>query len=247
MPLHCDPPDDGVLRQRAATIAARFGLPLEPGVGGGLCLVLTRDGLELRDDVRGAKPVRIDLTRLDTTSPAGRSRRQPLARAIGPRRGGDMPRVLDATAGLGEDAWLLAAWGCAVLCCERQPMIAAMLDDAIARAAAMMPDVASRLTVVTGDARQADLGRLPPFDVIYLDPMFPAGRKTLERRPLRLLRLLAGDDADADELLAWALHTAARRVVVKRPRKAPFLAGREPMVAHAGKAVRWDVYTAVQR
>ncbi len=238
-----------MLRRQAAEIAARFGLSVAPGVGSGLRLVLSAHGLELRDDARGSRPVRIDLTRLDATSPTGRSRRQPLAQAVGlvKQTGKGRPRVLDATAGLGEDAWLLAAWGCEIVCCERQPQIAALLENAIARAANTMPDVASRLTLVAGDARQLDLSQLPAFDVVYLDPMFPAGRKTLERRPLRMLRLLAGDDADADELLTWALRTGIRRIVVKRPRKASLLAGREPTVSYAGKAVRWDVYTSVQR
>ena len=80
-----------------------------------------------------------------------------------------------------------------------------------------------------------------PPDVVYLDPMFPTGRKAAERKPLRVLRRLVGDDADAGELLAAALRVAKRRVVVKRPLRADPL-GAKPTATHRGKAARYDVY-----
>lgn len=79
-------------------------------------------------------------------------------------------------------------------------------------------------------------------DVVYLDPMFPHGRKAAERKPMRVLRRLVGDDTDADELLHWALRVARRRVVVKRPSLADPLADVKPTTRHKGKAARYDVY-----
>jgi 16S rRNA (guanine1516-N2)-methyltransferase len=80
-------------------------------------------------------------------------------------------------------------------------------------------------------------------DVIVMDPMFPQGRRAAERKPMRVLRMLAGDDEDADALLAAALAAGVHRVAVKRPLHAPPLdAGRAPGVVHKGKAVRFDVY-----
>jgi hypothetical protein len=100
-------------------------------------------------------------------------------------------------------------------------------------------------------------GFLEP-DVVYLDPMFPgaAARKTAERKPLRVLRRLVGDDSDAAELFHWALHVARKRVVVKRPMKAPSLgvgwvervsernppSSIDPDIVFKGKGVRYDVY-----
>jgi 16S rRNA (guanine1516-N2)-methyltransferase len=163
--------------------------------------------------------------------------------------------VLDATAGLGEDAWLMAAAGCRVVALERDAVVHALLTDGLRRAAAVRPDITERITLHRGS--MFDLvndteahGSHPwasggdTFDVVYLDPMFPPGRKTAERKPMRVLRWRVGDDGDADALLARALELARRRVVVKRPRHAAPLAGRPPTHAHHGKSLRYDVYAA---
>lgn len=213
-------------------------------------LIETDRGLAL--DAGDGRPVRIDLARLDTTSGPGRRLTTPLLKAVGIRKGDPYrPRVLDATAGYGEDAWLLAAAGCRVTAVERQPAMAALLRDALARAAAVRPDVAGRIEVVEGDSgawlrRAADAKPQAAVAVVYLDPMFPDPhkRKTAERKPMKVLRALAGADDDADALLTTALAAATRRVVVKRPSKAPPLAGRLPTVSHPGKSLRFDVYAA---
>ncbi|MEM8739024.1 MAG: class I SAM-dependent methyltransferase [Planctomycetota bacterium] len=200
----------------------------------------------------GGHGVSVQLTGLDTTSPAGRSRKSPLHRAAGLGRrgasGASPTTVLDATAGLGEDAWLLAAAGCRVTALERHPVVHALLADGLARARAAAPDVAERITLLPcGEA--ADYLASPDaaaggYDVVLLDPMFPeaAKRKTAERKPMRVLRWLAGEDQDADSLWPAAVAAARRRVAVKRPRHAPDLAGQPPVARHAGRGVRFDVY-----
>ena len=88
---------------------------------------------------------------------------------------------------------------------------------------------------------QAWSGEAP--DVIYLDPMYPEhGTNALPHKEMRWLRELVGEDTDADALLAPALLLARKRVVVKRPLKAPDLAGVAPHHRHRGRAVRFDVY-----
>lgn len=253
-------------RDRAEVVAAQLGLPLAKKFNDPhplhLAVALADDADTDRLELRVVQPghplsagrgVFADLTQLDTRSPAGRSLKTPLLKAVGINRrsGSERPRVLDATAGLGEDAWLLAAAGCAVTAVERQPVIHALLADALERARVTAPDVAGRITL----ADCADAGALlrawersggedRTCDVVLIDPMFPgaARRKTTERKPMRVLRWLAGEDADADKLLDPALRVAVRRVVVKRPRRARALAGREPGVVHAGRGLRFDVY-----
>jgi 16S rRNA (guanine1516-N2)-methyltransferase len=83
---------------------------------------------------------------------------------------------------------------------------------------------------------------LAPPDAVYIDPMFPASRKTAERKPMRVLRQLVGENIDSGELLALALKVA-HRVVVKRPRKAEPLGGRRPTTVQRGRALRYDLYT----
>jgi 16S rRNA (guanine1516-N2)-methyltransferase len=262
VPITSDPADDVSLRARAAKLASVLQLPAghhgapHAAVSAAVSLVVTRDRLELRlaGDPRGVAP---QFERIDVTSGPGRSLQTPLLKAAGIRKGNPYrPRVVDATAGLGEDAWLLAAAGCEVIAIERHPAVVAVLMDAVTRAATHNAGVAARITVVHADARVAlaafARGEGPVAawgkpDVVHLDPMFPdhAGRKTAERKPMRVLRLTAGNDDDADVLLPAALATAGRRVVVKRPAHAPPLgaaAGPACTVSYAGKAMRYDAY-----
>ena len=253
-----DPADNVELLRAAARVAVDLNLPFLPQPvtrGYVLLLVVTADRLELRSlecstREAGGRAVAADLLTVDTTSPAGRSLKQPIVKAVGIKSGKELrahpPTIIDATAGWGEDGWLLAALGCHVMLVERNKAAATLLRDAVLRAGVERPEVLARLTVLQTDAQHllrrmsqlhdpAVAAELPagmqPFlqpDVVYLDPMFPgaASRKTAERKALRILRQLVGEDADASALLPWALRVARKRVVVKRPLKAPPLDAR---------------------
>ena len=247
-------------RGRAEEVAQHLGLPiakqfndpheLHLAVAAASDEPSADDRLELRvvasdHPLSGGHGVYADLAKIDTASPAGRSLKSPLFKAVGVKSGRPRPRVLDATAGLGEDAWLLAAAGCSVTACERHPVIHALLDDALRRARTAAPDVANRLELLPcADAADAPLTDTADFDVVLIDPMFPgaAKRKTAERKPLRVLRWLAGEDGDADKLWPPAQAGAKQRVVVKRPRHAPPLADKPPTLSHEGRGFRFDVY-----
>jgi 16S rRNA (guanine1516-N2)-methyltransferase len=170
---------------------------------------------------------------------------QMIARAVGVQ-GRVRPRVLDATAGLGRDAFVLAALGCPLILIERQPVVAALLEDGLRRAAAdsEVAPIAARMQLLQGNAivlLENWPGETP--QVIYLDPMFPHRDKSaLVKKEMRLFRPLVGDDDDAPALLAAALQLASHRVVVKRPRKAPAIAGPAPAYALEGKSSRYDIY-----
>jgi 16S rRNA (guanine1516-N2)-methyltransferase len=172
--------------------------------------------------------------------------RQPLARAAG-LKPGHRPEVLDATAGLGRDAFVLATLGCRLRLIERSPVIAALLADGLARASAdpATGAIAARIELVTGDSIQMmeELTAHKRPAVVYLDPMFPHRDKSaLVKKEMRLLREVAGDDYDAPLLLAKALSCAGGRVVVKRPRLALVIAGPPPQGAIHGKNSRYDIY-----
>jgi 16S rRNA (guanine1516-N2)-methyltransferase len=184
----------------------------------------------------------------DWTSPEVRrriaaGRRQLLARAIGLHKERTL-RVLDATAGLGRDGFTLAALGAQVTLAERNPTLATLLTDARQRARLdpATAEAAARIEIICLDSRKL-MGAPPKFDVVYLDPMYPGrGKTALAKKEMQLLRELTGGDADADELLAAA--NARRRVVVKRPKSAPPLAGREPSLELTGTQARFDIYLA---
>lgn len=154
------------------------------------------------------------------------------------------PLAVDATAGLGEDSFLLAAAGFEVLLFERDPVIAALLADALERArrASATAEIAARMTLAGSDSTEGlrHLDRIP--DVVYLDPMFPERRKSAAvKKKFQLLHHLEHPCDDAAALMEAALASHPKKIVVKRPVKGPHLAGVKPSYSLAGKAVRYDV------
>lgn len=173
----------------------------------------------------------------------GGGKGQSIAKAIGIKAGVTL-HVIDATAGLGRDAFVLASLGCNVDMVERSPVAAALLEDGLERA---------YLDVEIGDwmQRRMRLTHASGYqylqqhkaDVIYLDPMFPHKKKSaLVKKEMRVFQGVVGADLDADDLLDVALAAAKYRVVVKRPDYAPFLNDKKPSMSIKTKKNRFDVY-----
>lgn len=182
----------------------------------------------------------------------GGGKGQQIAKAIGVRSG-FYPQVLDATAGLGRDAFVLASLGCEVRMLERNPVVYALLEDGLRRlqqAAQTDRELAPiaglmRLEprVESAAAWLAEQGA-ESIPVIYLDPMFPSRDKSAKvKKEMVAFHQLVGSDEDADALLAPALAACYYRTVVKRPRLAPDLAETKPNLRFEGKSGRFDVYT----
>lgn len=236
---------------QAERLAERLGIPLTLTADAqyDLLLTVTPRRLELRDNSHGGcGPVYVDFVggALGYNRRVGRlEQRRLLFSAIG--LGGHTRTVLDATAGLGRDAFLLACKGCRVTAVERSGVLAAMLEDGIHRAADI-PELAdvirNRFRLVHGDARAlVSSGCLDPWpEVVYLDPMFPPKKKSaLVKKEMRILRRLVGDDADAASTFAAVRARGVGRIVVKRLRHAPPLAA-DPTRTLKGKSTRYDVY-----
>jgi 16S rRNA (guanine1516-N2)-methyltransferase len=169
-----------------------------------------------------------------------------LRRATGIQTGQRL-RLVDATAGMGTDSLILAAMGFEVLALERHPVLALMLNAALARAQASMdaPAYLRQIRFLGADAvdwlrHNAGAGS----DVIYLDPMFPERQKAAQvKKPMQLLQVLLEETPDdGGGLLEAALQTARYRVVVKRPLRAPWLADRQPSHQIKGSNIRFDIY-----
>jgi 16S rRNA (guanine1516-N2)-methyltransferase len=177
-------------------------------------------------------------------SRAGGGRGQALPKAAGFTKG-QTPTVIDATAGLGRDAFLLASLGGHVTLIERSAEVHKLLEAGLATARAAgssAAEVAARMTLLQGDAK--DLLRDLTADVVLVDPMHPARKKSsLVKKEMRLLRALVGADADALELMEIALRTARKRVVLKWPVHAAPLEGL-PKPSHQiiGRTTRYDVF-----
>lgn len=239
------------LYSRAQTLAEKFGLPLGNAQRTARFLLhLGATRLELRDlapDAPGAVFVDYCTGRSDHRRRHGGGKNQPLARAAGLGKL-SAPHVLDATAGLGRDAFVLASLGCRVTLVERAAAFAALLEDGIERALldAEVRPIAERMLLIHADSkdylRQLLPGNRP--DVIYLDPMYPHREKSaLVKKEMRYARALVGDDMDAGELLSIALASARHRVAVKRPAGAPPLPGPRPAAEITSANTRYDIYT----
>ncbi|GAA0790810.1 class I SAM-dependent methyltransferase [Marinobacterium sediminicola] len=171
---------------------------------------------------------------------------QLIAKACG-IKGGIRPNILDATAGLGRDAFVLATLGCRVHMLERSPVVHALLESGLEQAAAVgdLDEIIGHMTLEQADGRQwleqCSAEQAP--DLIYLDPMFPhTDKKALVKKEMLAFRELVGYDSDDRELLAAALKVARYRVVVKRARKAPAIEGPAPTYTVDGKSSRYDIY-----
>lgn len=207
------------------------------------------EGLGLQVTGKGAPgPVRAEFVtgKMGYRREHGGGAGQLVAKAVGLQKTRATLHVVDATAGLGQDAFVLAGLGCQVTLFERNPVIHALLADGLARAA-LNTDCAAvveRMRLLEGSSldwlREAGTDSV---DVIYLDPMFPHRDKSaLVKKEMQVFRTIVGDDEDAGHLLAGALECARYRVVVKRPRKAPAIEGAEPTTRIEGKSSRYDVY-----
>ena len=209
----------------------------------GLALLNDEQGLALTD---GSMTIRGDFTRQAQRLRQGALQREMLVKAAHVK-GVELPLAVDATAGLGDDSLLLAAAGFRVVLFERNPVIAALLRDAIERAARHpdFADIAARMQLIEGNSIEA----LPHLDiqpdVVLLDPMFPAKHGNARaKKKLQLIQRLEQPCEDESALLEAAFAARPRKIVVKRPLKGPFLADRKPSYSLRGKTVRYDCFVS---
>lgn len=174
----------------------------------------------------------------------GGERGQALAKAVGLNKG-RFPDIIDATAGLGRDGFILAHLGANVTMIERNPVVANALQKALQvakKAEPMFAEPASRIRLIAGDAIKL-LANISP-QVVYIDPMHPARKKSaLVKQDMRDLRQVVGDDRDKQNLISTALQVASNRVVVKWP-KAAGLPNDIPKPSYeiSGKTTRYCVF-----
>jgi 16S rRNA (guanine1516-N2)-methyltransferase len=236
---------------RAQQVAETLGLPNTRDwrqSSAQLALIVDIDGASLQHICPNPPgPVAIDFAAPVMEHRRRGGQNELLARAVGVKLG-RYPRVFDATAGLGRDGFVLADSGCRVTLCERSPVLAWLLQQAVELGAISaidhVRDASARMSVIAGDAcQQSGLTGC----VIYLDPMFPERRsQAAVKKDLAVLQVLHGgapsDETDGESLLVWALQQQTPRVVIKRPLKAPPLGGLKPAYQLKGKAVRFDVH-----
>ena len=174
----------------------------------------------------------------------GGGRGQALAKAMG-LRSGKTPSIIDATAGLGRDSFLLASLGAQVTLIERSEQMHSLLVQGMELARQEGGDFAEimdRMTLLNGDAK--DLLPELSAEAILIDPMHPPRTKSaLVKRELRQVREVVGTDEDAADLVSVALQHARHRVVLKWPAKAAPIEGIKACSHQIlGKSTRYDVF-----
>ena len=251
------------LKEKAENFAKIAGYPIMPTneVISPIYLNYTNDFVELCDKEK-IMSIHIDFISGDLAHRQKYSggRGQSIAKAIGIKQGTPPPSVLDATAGLAKDAYVLACLGCSMTLVERSPIIVELIKDAIQRAEedeyfktvlekgfkVINQSSIEYLTelknqdVIFSDIVYPDV--VYP-DVIYLDPMYPDNKKSASvKKNMQILQKLLGKDEDTQELLNAALKVAKKRVVVKRPKGAENLTNLKPTYTVESKKTRYDIY-----
>lgn len=174
----------------------------------------------------------------------GGGRGQALAKAMG-LRAGKTPKIVDATAGLGRDSFLLASLGAHVTMIERSKKMYTLLAQGMDRASNEGSDIQQiieRMNLLYGDAKEL----LPELsaDAVLVDPMHPPRKNSaLVKLELRQVRQIVGPDDDTADLIKVALASAKKRVVLKWPAKADPIKG-IGACSHQiiGKSIRYDVF-----
>lgn len=210
-------------------------------------IFVTEQGVSIKElTATNNKPTFIDFSnkKLLYRKNNSSSRKEAIARAVGLKHNQPI-EILDATAGMGEDSFILAALGANMTMLERNPLIHLMLEDALERARSNinLTKIISRMRLINHDTITFLNNTEIQADVIYMDPMFPDKNKSaLNKKEMRLFRILAGDDSDIGLLFTNALTHAKKRVVVKRPLRAPYVNDIKPHFDILGKSSRFDVY-----
>jgi len=240
---------DEKLNEQAKTLADDLNLPFISDISNDVdyLLCVTEYGLQLQKMGKHVPaPLMVDFLHgaVAHRQQYGGGRGQLIARAVGIKRD-FQPTIIDANAGFGRDAYVLACLGCQVKMLERNNVIAALLEDGLLRAK-HDPDFAKlKLTLVKTDAvnflTSLSDNQLP--DVVYLDPMFPSRTKSaLVKKEMQILQDILSHEENNEALFAIATKVALKRVVVKRPKLAEPLLNQIPDLQFKGKSTRFDVY-----
>ena len=174
----------------------------------------------------------------------GKGRGQNLAKAVGMKSNKNR-NIIDATAGLGYDSFILASIGAKVTLIERSQKMHELLQNGIDEGKSFggeIEKIINRMELLFGDSKDI-LPKLTP-EVIMIDTMYKDRKKTaLVKNNMRLVREIVGPDSDYIELLKVALNCAKNRVVLKQPRYAdPIEEIRKCSHQILGKTIRYDVF-----
>ena len=227
---------------KAKRIAEKLNIEIATDINdfSGLILQLDEDGLSL---ISGKMKLYGDFSKMEKRLKQNNLNNEILIHAVKIKGREKNLVVLDATAGLGEDSILLAAYGFTVNLYENNPIIAELLKDAIDRAKQIpeLKEIVDRMKVFEEDSIIAMQNLDYKPDVILLDPMFPERTKSaLIKKKFQILHKIESPCTNETELLNSAIKANPKKLVIKRPLKGEYLAGIKPNYSIKGKAIRYD-------
>ncbi len=237
------------LTPTAKTLAHQLNLPIIQTMNDTLPFILLLDdkGLSLIQTEKHAPgPIRVDFVEGKLAHRRRNQQKELLVKAAG-ITSVYKPTILDATAGFGSDAFVLATKGCQVIMLERSPIVAALLQDGLNRALEnhSLRDIISNMRLINIDSISYLKTLIENPDVIYLDPMFPLRKKSAcVKKEMSALQKLLDPRDNIEELFQLAIQQAKKHVIVKRPKLAPSLTDRKPNFQLKGKSCRFDVYAS---
>ena len=219
-------------REKAEKLAKKLNTEIKSGLKENeLSLLCDERGLTLTD---GDLEVRGDFAENRNRLSENNLRQEFLVKAVKSKNVGENPLVVDATAGLGEDSILLAAAGYRVMMFEYNPVICALLEDAMDRARKTdeLREIINRMTLIEGDSteKMSEINERP--EAVFLDG--------LVKKKFQLLQKLEKPATDERKMYEEALKLRPKKIIVKRPLKGPVLEGTKPSYSIKGKAIRYD-------
>src|SRR3989338_8240727 len=188
----CEDPNHLSLAQ---ALAHQFHIPIfsEENDSYEIYFVIEEDHIGLKVGGSRQKPIFVDFLAgsLAYRIQHANGKKQLLPRAVGLHHRPHL-YIVDVTAGLGRDAFVLASLGAMVHLLERSPVMATLLKDGLRRAKAVSCEIISRIQLTESDAKDFLMTEDQTPDVIYLDPMFPERRSALNKKEMRIIKSIVG-------------------------------------------------------
>ena len=162
---------------------------------------------------------------------------QALIKAIGHKNKGAV--VLDITGGWLKDSFLIAQYGCKVTAIEAHPFVFHFVKRELEK----QKDPQLCLDFVLGDSLDYLRSLKEQPDIIFIDPMFGARKKSLSQKSLRILQTLVGETQNKKLLFEEALKKAKQKVIVKRHKLDKALSSHF-ITSFKGHSTCYDVFQA---
>lgn len=230
----------GASEEVAIALSKRLNVPIDSKLEGNLTLFLDSTGLSL---VGYGLRYQGDFNNMIRRISDGRLQHEMLVRVS--KTNVESPKAIDATAGMGEDAFLLAASGYDVILYEQNKVIAELLRDAMRRAkkSAVLKSIVGRMHLIDDNSIPFLQNNEDSVDLVYLDPMFPSKNKTGKvNKKLQLIQKLESPCTNESALLDAAISSHAKKIIIKRPIRGKYLADVSPNYSVNGKSVRYDCF-----